>query len=100
MGTVNIIHSIENDWCSVDVCCGFVLAPNEKMAELLKKTIKEAKDMISKVRITVFYFVMLTPPIHCFFVPSLFVIYEVFLLTLRMTAGPNDGDILCSSSIL
>ena len=69
MGTVNIIHSIENDWCSVDVCCGFVLAPNEKMAELLKKTIKEAKDMISKVRKTVFYFVMLTPSDSLFLCP-------------------------------
>lgn len=29
-----------------------VLAPTEKMAEMMKKTTKEAKDMISKVNIT------------------------------------------------
>ena len=60
MSTAHIVQSIQNVWCSVDVCCVFVLAPNEKMAELLKKTIKEAKDMISKVSNTLFYFVMLT----------------------------------------
>ena len=28
----------------------FTAAPNDKMKEVLKKTIKEAKDLISKVR--------------------------------------------------
>ena len=34
-------------------------APNEKMTELLKKTIKEAKDMICKVNYTICFVVML-----------------------------------------
>lgn len=34
--------------CSNWFTISFV-APNEKMAELLKKTVKEAQDMISKV---------------------------------------------------
>jgi len=30
--------------------CAYIVAPSEKMAEVLRKTTKEAKDMISKAR--------------------------------------------------